>query len=689
VSFASGVAGLWIAFHHPLSPAIAVGAFFAWSWALALRPRLWLVLLPALLPVLGLAPWSGWTGIDEFDLAVLATAAGAYAAHARAGNPVRAPGTIQGAPILALVLGLAGLVWVAQALAHVPVVRLDWFDSYAAPLNILRIAKGLYWPLLLLPLLSLGQGESEGRTTDGALFASGMATGVGVVALAVLWERFAFTGLWSTEIYYRTTALFWEMHVGGAAIEVFLVLAMPFVVACVMHARSPGARAAAILLVVLAFYVCASTLSRSLYVALAASAVPAAWVVAVRRRRASHDTAKPAWMQVLAAFALVVCGAWLLQMLVAAIGYAGAAGAAALAWGAGLLVLVARPGAGARRWRACIGLAMVLILMLELGALREGASFLTARLERVSDDYTRRSEHWQRALSLLQSPLDWAIGRGLGRFPAEYASRIKDAEFPGAFKVVTQEGASFARLGGPLTRRGIAGVFGASQRVGPLSGGRYAVTFDARVAHRQPLVLSLCEKHLIYEAACAHEVVDILPGDWRPYAVPVDAGELRGGPWYAPRPVLFSVASAMVGGEVEVDNLRLVDAQRRDRLVNGDFSADAAHWFFTGRYYFLPWHADSLVVELMVERGLLGVLLFAWLMVSALFAWAGARDRQDPLSPYVVAALTGCAVLGIFSSVLDVPRNAFLLLLLCLMRPARKTAGAPDDNRPPGAHNLN
>jgi hypothetical protein len=118
--------------------------------------------------------------------------------------------------------------------------------------------------------------------------------------------------------------------------------------------------------------------------------------------------------------------------------------------------------------------------------------------------------------------------------------------------------------------------------------------------------------------------------------------------------------------------LRLIDAQGRDHLANGDFSADAARWFFTGRYYFLPWHADSLVVELLVERGMLGVLLFAWLIASAIAVWSGSQGRKDPLAPYVVAALVGCTMLGIFSSVLDVPRNAFLLVLLCFLRPARQ-----------------
>lgn len=681
-SAAAGVVGLWIALHHPLSPLLAVVGFAAWSSVLAFRPRAWLVMLPALLPALGLAPWSGWVGVDEFDLAVLATAAGAYAAHAQ--RETR-PDIWSNGPVavcrFAMVLGLAGLLWLVLALSNAQTLTFEWFDGYDRPLNALRVAKGLFWPLLLLPLLNLRPDPADGHTTTGGLLARGMAAGAAVVVLAAVWERLAFTGLWNTEIYYRTTALFWEMHVGGAAIEVFLVLALPFVVAQAIHAHTVAGRAMAILLLALAAYACVSTLSRSLYVALAVAAIPAVWVVAARRRHAAPD-AKGKWLhRVLAAVVLVAAGAWGAQLLVPAIGYGGSLLAACMVWMLVLVVGLLRRPAGSLRGRDYGALAVALVLVVELGAVREGAAFLTARLDRVSDDLVKRSAHWSGALSVLQSPPDWLFGRGFGRFPVDYPERVKGVEYPGAFRMMADNEERFARLAGPPTMRGIAGVFGVSQRIGPLAGGSFVATFEARAVRAQRLLLSLCEKHLIYEAECEFAVVNVLPGEWRRYSVPVDADHLQGGPWYAPRPVLFSIASASAGGQVDVDNVRLIDAQGRDHTVNGDFSAAAAHWFFTGRYYFLPWHTDSVIVELLVERGVLGLVLFTWLVVRAIAAWAGPAGRRDPLSPYVVAALTGCAVLGLFSSVLDVPRNAFLLTLLCLLRPVDPLATQAQQSR--------
>ncbi len=671
-SAAAGAAGLWIAFHHPLSPLLATLAFAAWSCVLAVRPRAWLVMLPALLPVLGLAPWSGWIGLDEFDLAVLATAAGAYAALAGRATMrhVLREGQVAGNRF-AMLLGLAGLLWLALALVHAQSLTFAWFDGYDSPLNALRVAKGLFWPLLLLPLLNLGPDRAGSGAPAGELLAWGMAAGAALVAIAALWERLAFTGLWNTEIYYRTTALFWEMHVGGAAIEVFLVLAVPFLVARAIHANTVARRVVAILLLALAAYACISTLSRSLYMALGVAAIPAVWVLAARRSPIAGSARDALLQRSLGAVALVAGGAWMTGRLVRFVGYGGSLLVAGILWTAMLVAGLLRHSTGAFRWRHYGALALALVLVVELGAVREGAAFLTARLDRVADDFTKRSVHWSGALSVLQTAPDWFFGRGFGRFPVDYPGRVKGIEYPGAFQVVDDGGARFARVYGPHSMRGIAGVFGASQRVGPIAGGSFGLTFDARSGHEQPLLVSLCEKHLIYEAECEYMAVNILPGEWRRYDLTIDADHLRGGPWYAPRPVLLSFTSASIGGVVDVDNVRLIDSNGGDRALNGDFSAAAAHWFFTGRYYFLPWHTDSVIVELLVERGVLGLALFTWLLVSAIAAWAGPTGRQDPLASFVVAALTGCAVLGLFSSVLDVPRNVFLLTLLCLLRPVR------------------
>ncbi|HCZ14988.1 MAG TPA: hypothetical protein DHV85_10405, partial [Candidatus Accumulibacter sp.] len=71
--------GSFIALHHPLWPLPLTVTFLAWSTAVFLRPAIWPLVLPALLPVAGLAPWTGWIVVEEFDLLALGAALGCHA----------------------------------------------------------------------------------------------------------------------------------------------------------------------------------------------------------------------------------------------------------------------------------------------------------------------------------------------------------------------------------------------------------------------------------------------------------------------------------------------------------------------------------------------------------------------------------------------------------------------------------
>ncbi|HET9977338.1 MAG TPA: hypothetical protein VFQ20_07890, partial [Burkholderiaceae bacterium] len=65
--------------HHPIAPGAALAAVVAWLLIGLRWPRAWLVVVPAALPVASFAPWTGWVGVDEFDVLLLATLAAGYA----------------------------------------------------------------------------------------------------------------------------------------------------------------------------------------------------------------------------------------------------------------------------------------------------------------------------------------------------------------------------------------------------------------------------------------------------------------------------------------------------------------------------------------------------------------------------------------------------------------------------------
>lgn len=60
----------------------------------------------------------------------------------------------------------------------------------------------------------------------------------------------------------------------------------------------------------------------------------------------------------------------------------------------------------------------------------------------------------------------------------------------------------------------------------------------------------------------------------------------------------------------ELDDVSLQDADRAEQPRNGEFSQQLAHWFPVANVHFLPWHIDNLYLEVLIERGMTGAVMF-------------------------------------------------------------------------------
>jgi len=365
VALAAFGAALWIAAHHPLSPLVAVVLSAGWAALAARFPRLWLFVLPAALPVMNLSPWTGWTMVEEFDLLVLGAVAAGHARIAWRGAE-GVPAMHGAARWVVAALAVITLASLWRGVVDAGGARIGWFDDYTGPLNSLRVSKSLLFALLLLPLLR--REVHELRAGEG--FACGMVTGAVIVAAAALWERLAYPGLLNFSDVYRTTALFWEMHVGGAAIDAYLALATPFVAWTLWRARTTWQWALAALLALVWVYVCLTTFARGVYLGVLTA------------------------IAVLAVFRLL-------------------------------------GGTGWRRWA---GMVLGVALLAEVVGVLGWGSFMAVRLSNSERDYQSRTAHWARGVALLDGPVDWVLGVGAGRLPARYEGSVDGAEFPGAVR---------------------------------------------------------------------------------------------------------------------------------------------------------------------------------------------------------------------------------------------------------------
>ncbi len=702
---------------------------------------------------------------DEFDLLLCATLAGAYARRWCTGTPTLTLAASARLRVLLWLLAASTLLGLWRGFDDAGGFAFDWFAGYGDALNSVRVFKSGLYALLGAPLL-VRAWEDNAQQAQRRL-ARGMVVGLGIVALAALWERAAFPGLFDFSAAYRTVALFWEMHVGGEAIDAYLVLASPFAVWAVMQARRPVAWLAAAVLALLTVYAVLTTFSRGVYFAVLLS--------------------------------LLLLGARLVHRH-----YASSIAAARI-W-------AVRQGWGLQHWRTRALWLLALAVIAEVVLVLYAGSFMLTRLRAARDDLGSRLVHWQTGLKTLHGSADWLLGKGLGRLPASYASLGPAGEFSGAVRAAQEPDGSggvnhFAQLAGPKTVKRLGGQFAITQRTGAPTTGEYQISFDARTLHEphrdfshseatlhrhreaapsprhreatpstrhreadrpwrsmslclhglprfarndghvviarpsgrgdpcrgtfgdglprfarndghvvigrsvgrgdpcrdtfgdglprrfaphgdEPLVLGpysvsapkqdarsatelqfqWCERHLLFDGHCVTSTVALQAGStaWQSVRLPLPPWMAPQDHWYAPRLHLLSVSVLTPGALVDIDNLQLIGTTDQNLLANSDFSAGLAHWALSAQAYFLPWHIDNLLLELLIERGLIGLLLTGALLAYALWVQLFARGADDALAPYLGAALVGVVCVGMTSSVMDVPRVAFLLYLLVL-----------------------
>jgi len=658
--------GIFLAAHHPLSPPAATALFVAWVAIAARYPTLWLLVVPAALPLANLSPWTGWIAFEEFDLLVLATVAGGLARRFRDALSHRAvitpaiPGRAMRIGVCAAFgSGLICIVGLVRGILDAGPESPGWFDAYPQASNSIRVAKSLLYALALWPLLRHEVERNRARAFR--YLASGMQVGLAIIGLAALEERFAYPGLLDFSRDYRTTALFWEMHVGGAAIDAYLALATPFAAWALWAARSRARWMLAALLALLTVHACLTTFSRGVYLGVAAPLAALAIATWWRRHRAASTPPGrgPLWL-----ISVGAAGAALVGTGFAMLGIAGLAAAAVAAILALLMLGWRLPNLP---WRQVAGLALSVGLMTEVIAVVWGGAFMLSRFDRSERDLTTRALHWRHGLGLMRGPVDALFGIGLGRLPAHYAQSVPGGEFSGALRTTaTPTGARVARLSGPATLQRLGGLYSISQRVSLGPAGPYRLRVQMRTQQPVSVAVDLCEQHLLYERRCQGSVLHVMSGDgaWQQVAASLDGPSLSRGPWFAPRSGVLLLSVIDAGAVVDMADVSLIAPDATESLVNRSFSADLSHWFPIARDEFVPWHIDNLFLELLIERGVLGLVLFVAPLAACFCALLRMRNADTRIAPFLAASLFGALLVGSVSSILDAPRVAFLFLML-------------------------
>lgn len=285
-----GVVLIVIAFFSLLSmpiarPWLVLGAsalLLAWHFF----PKIWLYVMPSIVLVVDLTPWSGRFFWDESD-ALLLLLLGALLLF---GAPVRGYSGSR-TKILVALLALTWLIGALSPLVPVPSIDINSFNNYFSSFNSLRVGKGFLWALLLMPFVAVVGTDILARIA----LVRGMLIGGVLLSAWVIIERQLFSGLFNLTNDFRVTAAFSTMHTGGAHIEAALVMIFPFVAYAIAMEKGAWRKAVGPALFIALGYSLFVTYARVGYAAFLISMVLTGFFFSLRHRspRFLNSAAKP------------------------------------------------------------------------------------------------------------------------------------------------------------------------------------------------------------------------------------------------------------------------------------------------------------------------------------------------------------------------------------------------------------
>ncbi|MFO1428939.1 MAG: hypothetical protein U1F76_02185 [Candidatus Competibacteraceae bacterium] len=317
-----------------------------------------------------------------------------------------------------------------------------------------------------------------------------------------------------------------------------------------------------------------------------------------------------------------------------------------------------------RRFRLTRRLSLAEIgALLLLGAGIIGSVILQGGDWQATQEWRSYLRHWNHTVAMVDR--NWTtrwFGMGLGRLPETYLYRNLEGITPTTYRFELDE-----ELGIPFLRLGSGEPLYLAQRVAVTPSRRYTLYLDLRGGRKTTrLNVSLCEVQRLDASRCHWVGVEIPAGDtdWRPHELILDDLRIGNGP--IRHPVELLLYNPIRGTIVEVANLRLVDEQGQELLVNGDFSRGGDYWFGKSDNP-PPWQSRNLWVQLLFEQGWLGVSTFMLLLVVLLSRLAGALWRGDTFATALLAAAAAFLTLGLTNSVFDTPRLTVLFFSVLLM----------------------
>lgn len=739
------IAGFWLIVDFPMwqlpLAMLATGLFVA-----QFRYRYtWLLAIPILLPLLDLAPWSGRLLLDEFDavLAVLTASAllsGQYQ-HCES-QLTRSTYYPVWLLLLSLLTSMAiGMLPLYELDANAWYGYLSGWNAVRVGKGMLWAY--ILLPLLLRQMTNT-RDEVERHFSIGIVI--GLA-GFGLVVLwekglfSDVLTASNVWGLFSSWLdlsgRYRITGLFSQMHFGGEAIDGYLILAWPFALYLMLKADKRWLFVVSALALALAAYAVTMTFTRATYAAVGIAFVIFA-VAALRRN--SSDSEQPLGMMTaltvgalalfivgykfggsyaLAGFLAGLIGSLLLgvyggplighRLTLAAVIAVGVVSAAISAHGMtsskwtdtdGLTALlvsipsviaicaaglyIGRRLAGRIQPRMLVIVLGIVSLLLGLGTMALSGYRMEARSTTIYEDLQVRWNHWRQGVGLMPEGMTpTVLGSGLGTFPISSLTGSAQAQEHGSYHFLYPGPDPVLRLIGN-------GDLRFAQRLADVDPGVYHLRVLARGVSGQPsLDVSVKNRSLLEQFRYQPGIAENIPlgqskSTLTEFLLDIDLSDVATTPWYDPAYLMLSFGNGGPNDSaLDIAEISLIDKQGNNLLTNPDFRQGGDHWLPYNDYQHLAWHLKNFYVNVYFDQGLLGLLAFLTLLFPGFMRSRRHASYGSLFAVALLAALSGFLILGLVSTLLDVPRLMTLFLLLAFMALWRRRMRASHSRRPP------
>ena len=494
---------------HPLALPWVALLLLVYGIALWRFPWSWLLLLPMLLPAVDLAPYAGRLLFDEFDLLVLLTLGLGYWRHM---EQPPTPWSNNGYRIATPLLLASGLIATSLGLRPLLGGAPASLASSHSAIDAALVGKGLFEALFLGSLLRRIPYDEFARAKQWLI--GGLAAGLALLGLIVLWERHRFVGIADFDGVFRVTGNFSSMNNGGAYIEAFIAISFPALVVWTLEQRQFLLRLGGVAAAAFASYAMFVTFSRGGYAGLLVGLVI---VLTFFRAKERHNIRHGLWM-------------------------------------AGLTL-------------AAIAAATPVLL----------GGFAQGRLAQIERDLSIRLDHWGRALDLMEpGVLPMLTGVGFGRYPALYLWHSDAAEPPGTFAVEHEQDKSFLRLGAgdayyldQIVRIKPGETQTLQARIRFQGDQQSLVIF---LCEKALLYSFRCNTHELQRPDQS------MPGEWHLITTILNTSGLgETGRWPSPT-LKLSVGLLSGNGAIDIDFVSLRDGNGEEQLVNGDFEQGLDRW---------------------------------------------------------------------------------------------------------------